>query len=163
MRFVNYSIAMLLCLMSLGCSSIHDDEEVEEYVRVGDHVPVFTVSVVNGGETTTFSTSNLTGETVIVFFHTSCHDCQRELPKLNEYYLRHCNDQGFQMVAISRGESAETVAPFWEKHGLQIPYSAQTDRHIYNLFASSTIPRVYFVSAQGIVTRLLVEDFDLPE
>lgn len=155
---------MLLCFLLLGgCSSIRDDERVEERVKVGDRVPAFFVDVVADGVSQTFSTSHLTGETVIVLFHTSCRDCQRELPKLNAYYLRHRDDSGFQMVAISREESINTVAPFWEEHGLQIPYSAQEDRRIYNLFASSVIPRVYFVSAQGIVTRVLVENFELPD
>ena len=151
----------MLCLLQGGCSIVGDDDEVEERVVVGDRVPEFAVSVVADGATTIFSTAHLTGETVIVFFHTSCSDCQRELPELNAYYLQHRDEPGFQMVAISRGEGAETVAPFWAEHGLQIPYSAQTDRSIYDLFASSIIPRVYFVSAQGIITKILVENFDL--
>lgn len=150
---------LLLCLLAEACSAVSDDDEVEERITVGDQVPTFTVDMVADGEVTTFSTHHLTGETVIVFFHTSCPDCQRELPVLNDYYLQHREEPGFQMVAISRAEGAETVAPFWEKHSLQMPYSAQEDRHIYDLFASSVIPRVYVVSAQGIVTRVLIGSF----
>lgn len=143
-----------------GCSSIEDDNEVTERVNVGDRVPLFTVDVVNDGVHSTFSTAQLTGETVIVFFNTTCPDCQRDLPKLNQYYLKHKVDEGFQMVAISREEGEEDVAAYWKDNGLQIPYSAQNDRRIYELFASSIIPRVYFVSAQGIVTRVFIERFD---
>ncbi len=151
---------MLLCLLMAGCSSIDDDQDRVERVKVGDHVPSFSVDVMDDGVQSMFSTSHLTGETVIVFFNTWCSDCQRELPKLNDYYLQHRSDPGFQMVAISRAEGEETVASFWEEYNLQIPYSAQTDRLVYDLFASSVIPRVYFVSAQGIVTKILVERFD---
>jgi len=151
---------MLLSLVMMGCSSIHEDDEVVERIAVGDRVPVFSVGVVANGQSTTFSTSHLTGETVIVFFNTWCSDCQRELPELNQFYLTH-QDEGLQMVAISRGEEEATVAKFWADHHLQIPYSAQTDRHVYELFASSIIPRVYFVSEQGIVTKILIEHFDL--
>lgn len=154
---------MLLCLMLMGCSSIHEDDDVIERVKVGDKVPAFTVDMVTEDGRGTFSTSHLIGETVIVFFNTWCPDCQRELPELNAYYLRHKDDAGFQMIAISRGEGADIVAPFWEKYGLRIPYSAQESRDVYDLFASSIIPRVYFVSAQGIVTRVLVEDFEVGE
>ena len=160
MSHVKCNMALMLCFLFWGCSSITDDEEVIERVMVGDQVPTFTVDVMADGVSTTFSTSHLTGETVIVFFHTSCADCQHELPRLNDYYQQHRDEPGFQMVAISRAEGAETVAPYWEEHGLEIPYSAQEDRHIYDLFASSVIPRVYFVSAQGIVTRVLVDNFD---
>lgn len=151
---------MLLCLLSMGCSSIEDDNEVTERVNVGDRVPLFSVEMVKDGERSTFSTAQLTGETVIVFFNTTCPDCQRDLPKLNQYYLKHKVDEGFQMVAISREEGEEDVAAYWKDNGLQIPYSAQNDRRIYELFASSIIPRIYFVSAQGVVTRIFIERFD---
>ena len=150
---------MLLYLLLTGCSSIEDDE-TKERVAVGDRVPLFSVEMVKDGERSTFSTSHLTGETVIVFFSVKCGDCQRDLPKLNQYYLKHKDDPGFQLIAISRAEGEELVVPFWEEYGLQIPYSAQNDRRIYELFASSIIPRVYFVSAQGIVTRVFIERFD---
>ena len=150
---------ILLYLLFGGCSSIHDDEVVER-VKVGDRVPVFTVNMVADGKSTMFTTDHLTGETVIIFFHTSCADCRRELPRLNDYYLQHRDEPGFQMVAISRAEGADTIESFWTELGLQIPYSAQEDRHIYDLFASSVIPRVYFISAQGFVTRVWVEHFE---
>ena len=150
---------MLLYLLLTGCSSIEDDE-TKERVVVGDRVPLFSVEMVKDGERSTFSTAQLTGETVIVFFNTTCPDCQRDLPKLNQYYLKHKADEGFQMVAISRAEGEDAVAAYWKDNGLQIPYSAQNDRRIYELFASSIIPRIYFVSAQGVVTRIFIERFD---
>jgi len=151
----NY-ILMLLCLILMGCSSINDDEDnkVIEYVKTGDKLPSFSVEVTDGEQQYTFSTSHLTGETVIVFFNTACSDCVRELPELNNYYLQHRDDEGFQMVAISREEGATSVADYWKKNGLQIPYSAQSDRRIYSLFATSIIPRVYYCDAKGIVTRM---------
>jgi thiol-disulfide isomerase/thioredoxin len=162
------SLCSVIFLLMLGACSMSDDDddsgssEVKEYVKVGDRVPVFTVDVVDAeGRTSTFSTAQLTGETVIVLFNTSCKDCQRELPKLNEYYLAHRYDKGFQMVAISRAEGEQSVADFWSANNLQIPYSAQEDRKIYDLFASSVIPRVYFVSSSGIITKVLIENFDL--
>ena len=153
---------MLLLTMVVGCSTVVDDEnvenEVKEYVTLGDRVPVFTVETVAAdGTVGSFSTTQLTGETVIVLFNTSCGDCRRELPLLNDYYLEHRNDDGFQMVAISREEDAESVAAYWKEQGLSIPYSAQTDRRIYHLFASSVIPRVYYCSSDGIVTRIFIE------
>ena len=161
MKTIRNIYALLLCLLVMGCGSINEDNDVVERIVVGDHVPSFSVEMVKDGVRSTFSTAHLTGETVIVFFSVKCGDCKRELPELNEYYLAHKDDPGFQMIAISRAEGEDLVAPFWEEYDLQIPYSAQTDRHIYELFASSVIPRVYFVSAEGIVTRILIENFDI--
>lgn len=157
---------MLLCLTTVGCSSVVDEDDGEhtssdvvERIHVGDRVPLFSLTVTDGQQERTFTTAQLTGETVIVFFNTSCADCQRDLPLLNTYYLQHKDDKGFRMVAISREEDEASVAAFWQANHLQIPYFAQTDRRIYNLFATSIIPRIYFVSAEGIVTRIDVEKF----
>ena len=160
MKNLKLILLMSLCLAWVGCSNVVDDNNaVVERVQVGERVPAFSVTVTDGGEERTFSTSQLTGETVIVFFNTWCPDCQRELPRLNQYYVQRRDEPGFQMVAISRGEGKDVVAKFWSEHGLQIPYSAQEDSHVYELFASGIIPRVYFVSAQGLVTRIDVEQF----
>ena len=84
------------------------------------------------------------------------------MPKLDSYYRQHKDEAGFQMVAISRAEDAESVAAYWKENGLSMPYSAQTDRRVYELFASSLIPRVYYCSPQGIVTRIDIERVLLP-
>lgn len=150
---------LLLAMVVAGCSAVSDDEQDPvERVKVGDAVPSFTMEVVAGHGRTAFSTESLHGLTVIVFFNTSCKDCQRDLPLLNQYYLQHKDEPDFQLVAISREEDEASVATFWADNGLQMPYSAQTDRSIYNLFATSIIPRIYFCS-DGIVTRIDVEKF----
>ena len=162
MSKLKYWNIMLACLLLWGCGSINEEDDVVERIVVGSRVPIFSVNVVDyEGLTTSFSTNRLYGETVIVFFSTQCKDCQRELPELNDYYLKHKEDDGFQMVAISRAEGEQSVADFWSANNLQIPYSAQEDRKIYDLFASSVIPRVYFVSSSGIITKVLIENFDL--
>lgn len=157
----NILLFLTTAVVFAACSMGDDDDgEVKEYVKVGDRVPAFSVeTVLADGSTATFSTARLTGETVIVLFNTSCGDCQRELPRMNDYYLQHSGDKGFQMVAISREEGTESVAAYWKEQRLSIPYSAQTDRRIYNLFATSIIPRTYICSADGTITRILVETF----
>ena len=134
----------------------HDGDDTD-LVRVGDHLPSFSVEVIDGINRYTFSSEVLTGPTVIVFFNTSCSDCQRELPVLNDYYLQHRSESGFQMVAIAREESAESIADYWQTHHLSIPYSPQSDRQIYNLFATMFIPRAYLTSTNGQVMWIGIE------
>lgn len=156
---------LLPCLLVACVVDEHEDKAVPDessIVRVGDRLPVFSVEVTDGSEHSVFNSNSLEGTTVIVFFNTSCQDCQRELPELNAYYLRHCQDQGFRMVAIAREESEESIASYWQQQNLSIPYSPQEDRKVYSLFATQYIPRVYFCSGQGVVLWMGVENFDLP-
>ena len=159
-------IPLILALFTLvGCvvDESDNDNGYTDLVGVGDHLPSFSVEVVNGAARYTFSSDALTGTTVIVFFNTGCSDCQRELPVLNDYYLQHRSEPGFQMVAIAREEKEESIKAFWEAHGLSIPFSPQSDRRVYNLFATITIPRVYFCSQTGLITWIGIEHFVLPE
>jgi len=156
------SLFAVLCLL-VGCVVDEPDEgnSSTDVVRVGDRLPSFSVDVVDGSDRYTFSSDALTGSTVIVFFNTSCSDCQRELPELNDYYLRHRQELGFRMVAIAREESEESIATYWKQHNLSIPYSPQTDRRVYNLFATQYIPRAYICSAQGVILWMGIESFDM--
>ena len=139
------------------------DNDDTDLVGVGDRLPSFSVEVVDDATRYTFSSDALTGPTVIIFFNTGCSDCQRELPVLNDYYQQHRSEPGFQMVAIAREETEESIRAYWEAHNLSIPYSPQGDRRVYNLFATITIPRVYFSSHTGLITWVGIEKFTLPD
>lgn len=67
-------------LMWLGCISCIRENVGEsiQYVQPGDRLPDFTVELSDG---TILSRHSLVGKvSVLVFFHTECPDCQRELP-----------------------------------------------------------------------------------
>ena len=153
-----------MCMLA-GCvvDESGDEGGDTDLIRVGDRLPSFSVEVVDGADHYSFSSDALIGRAVIVFFNTGCSDCQRELPVLNDYYLQHRSEPGFQMVAIAREETEESIQAFWQSHSLSIPYSPQSDRRVYNLFATATIPRVYFCSPLGFVTWVGIERFTLPE
>lgn len=144
-RLIN--ILHLLIIMVLT-SCIHDDEWVE-HVSVGDCLPRFSVTLDDGG----CYDSSIAGASVIVFFHTACVDCREELPLLDARY-RAGEFAGRRVVCISRAESSASVAAFWREHHLTLPYSAQADRRIFDLFASAGIPRIYETDNQGIVVRI---------
>ena len=172
-QYVIYNMLLYLLLLGCsslfaGCSSVVDEDDAVERVHVGDRVPLFTVTMTypettnpqQDQTTRQWSTMHLKGQTVIVFFNTSCKDCQRDLPLLNQYYLEHKDEPDFQMVAISREESRESVVAYWAANGLVIPYSPQDDRRIYSLFATSIIPRIYFCT-DNVVTRVDIEKFGI--
>ena len=153
-----------VCVL-VGCvvDGSGDEGDDTSLIGVGDRLPSFSVEVVDSTGRHSFSSDALIGRAVIVFFNTGCSDCQRELPVLNDYYLRHRSEPGLQMVAIAREETEESIQAFWQSQSLSIPYSPQSDRRVYNLFATATIPRVYFCSPTGFVTWVGIESFTLPE
>ncbi len=165
LRRINILFLLLtIAVASTGC--IKDDDTDNDLVGVGDQLPQFSVQMNDGS---TISTNDLLGApSLIVFFDTTCPDCQQAMPRVDSLYLEYGIGAGgkssgqVHFVCISRAQGEEIVAAYWEESGFSMPYSAQEDRTVYNLFATMTVPRVYISDSQTIV-RSIYTDSPLPE
>lgn len=140
--------------MLTSCLGNLDDTVMSEndVVKAGQQVPSFVVSISDG---TTFNSSQLGRKPVcIVFFNTSCSDCRKELPIVQQIYEEFSDS--IQFVCISRAEDRKSIQAFWTQNKLTLPYSAQTDRKIYNLFALSSIPRLYIIDTLGTIKNAYI-------
>lgn len=146
-------IGVFVSVLSLvGCIN----EKIEGTdLKVGDMIPGFNV-VMNDG--TAVSDRSLMGSvSFIMFFHTSCPDCQQTLPLIRDIYDPYAQ-KGVRFALISRYEGSEEIESYWAEHSFNMPYSAQKDRKVYNKFASSRIPRVYICDKDGIIRYIFTDD-----
>ncbi len=151
--------ALLALALPLFAACIYDPSNPEggDGIGVGDPLPDFTVTMSDGSS---LSTPDLAGNvSLIMFFHTDCPDCQTALPMVQSLY----EDFGgtVRFVAISREEKAGSIGRYWSANSLTLPYSAQTGRDIYRLFASGGIPRIY-ISDPSLTVRAAFSDSPLP-
>ena len=143
--FRYFDISILLLLMLTSC--INNSTPDGNSLGVGDQLPQFSVTM-NNGEVV--SDQSLKGQkALIVFFHTACSDCQKELPVTEEIYRKDI----VKVVCISREQDEASVAAYWNDNDFTMPYSAQSTRDVYALFAVSHIPQIYIVSPQGQITH----------
>ncbi|MGM9694222.1 MAG: redoxin family protein [Alloprevotella sp.] len=141
-------------LMMASCMN-DDDPAATDSVQVGSALPSFTITLSDG---TSVSTADLKGApSVIVFFHTLCGDCQRELPVVER--VSH-DFPGVRFLCIARSQGENEISAYWAQKGLTLPFSPQPDAAVYNLFANSYIPRVYVSDASCIVRQIFVEELD---
>lgn len=152
---ISKKLLYLTTLILLPYSCINNELiPTEEVVTLGDTLPDFTITMNDGksltGETLRNSTS------VVMFFHTNCPDCQQVLPHVQRLYDVYAQ-QGVAFALISREESATSVSSYWTEQGFTMPYSAQANRKIYELFAYRRVPRIY-ISEQGGTVRYLFTD-----
>lgn len=143
---------MTVLTILTGCIK---EKQTGSDLKVGDRLPDFEV-VMNDGSVVT--DDYLKQETsVVMFFHTSCPDCQQVLPQMQKIYDEYASDK-VRIVLISREESNEDIDSFWKVRGLEMPYSAQKDRKVYERFAKSRIPRVYINEKGGIIRHMFTDD-----
>lgn len=135
-----FTCFVLCAVAAASVSCIYDEPEKEFELQVGDRIPDFTVSMNDGTTVTGESLRN--GVSVIVFFHTDCPDCQVTLPAVQRAYDEYL-EKGVAFALMSRSQLADEIGPYWAECGYTMPYSAQKDRAVYNLFATSRVPRVY--------------------
>lgn len=140
----------VLTLLS-GCIK---EKQTGADLKVGDSLPDFEVMMNDG----TVVTDEQLKESVsiIMFFHTSCPDCQQTLPQMQKVYDDYASE-GVRITLISREESGQSIELFWQEKSLKMPYSAQNDRKVYEKFARERIPRVY-VNEKGGTIRYIFTD-----
>lgn len=151
-RLVSY-ILFLLCLIS--CIK---DKPSGADLSVGDRIPDFTVTMNDG---TQVSAEQLReGICCIVFFTTVCPDCQQTLPHVQRVYDEYSHE-GVKFVLISREEGPGTISEYWLEQGYTMPYSAQSDRTVYELFARTRVPRVY-ICRDGAIKSIFTDQPENP-
>lgn len=124
-------------------------------LKVGDILPDFEV-VMNDGSVVT---DEILKEkvSVVMFFHTTCPDCQQALPIMQNIYDEYAS-KGVVFALISREEGSEDIAGYFNENGLKMPFSAQNDRKVYELFAKTRIPRIYINDRDGIIRYIYTDD-----
>ena len=139
-------------LVVAGCIK---EEQRGSDLKVGDMIPDFEV-VMNDGRVVTDDDLKESAS-VVMFFHTSCRDCQQTLPVMQRIYDEYASES-LQIVLISREEGEESIYTYWIKNCLEMPYSAQNDRKVYEMFAQSRIPRIYICEKGGIIRYIFTDD-----
>ena len=132
------TISYLIAVLSLF-SCIKEKPKGAD-LDAGDMIPDFTVAVSDGTSLTGAQLRD--GVSCIVFFTTICPDCRETLPHVQKLYDEYA-DKGVRFAIISREDVYESVSTYWMEQGFTMPYSAQSDRTVYELFARTRVPRVY--------------------
>lgn len=157
MKILKY--LFLVCVLSfILVSCIQDKADDIEKVKKNDVLPDFEVTL-NTGEK--INTKSLSGRvSVIVFFNSHCSDCRELLPSVQRLYDAYSDEVTF--LLISRGQSLDEVLEYWKEKKYTMPFVPSDDRKIYNLFATSRIPRIY-ISNMGTRVVKIYRDNPVPK
>lgn len=147
-----------ILLLVLSLSSCIKEKQKGVDLGVGDLIPDFTVAMNDGTQVN--SASLREGVSVIVFFTTQCGDCRETLPHIQRLYDEYA-PKGVRFALISREDTEENIYSFWKESGFTMPFSAQADRGIYELFARSRVPRVY-ICRDGVIKYIFTDKPSIP-
>jgi peroxiredoxin len=124
-------------------------EQYASYTKVGDAVPSFSVTTLEGRE---ISISALKGKVVLLnFWATWCPPCHTEMPRLEKDIWEKCKSNDFEMIAIAREQTSKEITEYREKYKYSFPMGPDPKRAIYSKFANAGIPRNYVINPEGII------------
>jgi peroxiredoxin len=81
---------------------------------------------------------------------TWCPPCKLEMPDLQAYFLKH-SEEGFVIIAIESGESADQVADFIKELGITFPVWLDPQTTALDVFQNWSLPSSYVIDRDGIV------------
>ncbi len=129
--------------------SEEDDVEKTTLINVGDTAPDFTVTMLDGRQ---IKLSELRGNVVMLcFWATWCPPCRQELSHLQADVIDKYQGKKLVVLPISRGEKRDVVEKFIIDNGYKFGVGLDTDRKIYDQYASNYIPRTFIINKQGKV------------
>ena len=145
---------MILSSLLIAAGCIKEEQRGAD-LRIGDIIPDFEVMMSDGSVVTDDDLKK--NVSVVMFFHTSCEDCQQALPVMQKIYDEYASEN-LQIVLISREQDKNSIDVYWNENCLKMPYSAQNDRKVYKKFASTRIPRIYVNEKGGIIRYIFTDD-----
>ena len=143
----------ILLALTVLCSSCIKEKENGADLAVGDSLPEFSVTMNDGTKVGTKQLS--AGISCIMFFTTACPDCRETLPHMQRIYDEFA-PKGVTFAIISREDGITTVSEYWASEGFTMPFSAQSDRSVYELFAKTRVPRVY-INKDGLIKAIFTD------
>ena len=120
------------------------------FSRLGHLAPGFKCSTVTGED---IDIRNLHGKVVLInFFATWCPPCNLELPALQDrIWKKYKHTDDFVLIVVGRDHNENAIIDFSAEKGFDMPFIADPNRVIYNLFASQYIPRNIIIDRDGKV------------
>jgi peroxiredoxin len=95
------------------------------------------------------SISDLRGQMILVNnWATWCPPCKDEIPELEAYQAAH-QAEGFLVVAIESGESAEQVAAFVRENGVTLTVWLDPSGSALDAFQNWDLPSSYLIDREG--------------
>ena len=124
--------------------------------RVGTRLGDFSLTDLSGQ---TVQLSDYEGQVVLInAWATWCPPCRAEMPALNAYYQAHAAN-GFVILAVNAGDTAEDASAFAQDYGLTFPVLLDPNMQVLNGLNIHSFPTSILIGRDGAVKDIHIGMF----
>ena len=155
--YIKIVVLIFVIIPLVACGTITEGlptHEESSIVVVGDEAPDFTATLLSGESV---SLAALRGEEVLlVLFSHECPDCKMFLDDMQAAKAEF-DELGVVILLVARDGESGVVEAYMSENGYEFDVVADLDRAIYNLYATTYVPRTYLIDKEGYVVYATVE------
>lgn len=161
--FLTCTLALAACGSQAAQDPIDDLSSIAtNLVSSGKALPTASLDSVDGGEV---DTTALIGKPLLInFWYSTCEPCRREMPALNEAYVRYGERIGF--VGVNMYDSAVAAANFAQRYGVTFDILLDSRGELVAGLGIALAPTTILVDENGTIVHqesgeLTTEEIDL--
>jgi peroxiredoxin len=133
-------------------------------LAIASLAPAFTLPSINGGSASLTTLRKGAKVTLVNFWFLNCAPCRLENPEFQKLYQQF-HAQGFNIIAVDKGDPAADVAAYLKRYGLIYPVLLGGDDTPRSVFArykvNNNYPTTYLLDANGrVLYRAAPGDMD---
>ncbi|MEC2075732.1 thiol-disulfide oxidoreductase ResA [Metabacillus fastidiosus] len=157
-RLLVRSVILVILIGALGYTLYTNFFANKEKVKVGDEVPDFVLTDLNGQK---HQLSEYRGKGVFLnFWGTWCKPCELEMPYMENQYNYYKN-HGVEVLAVNVAESNVAVQSFVTRNNLSFPILLDKDKQVLDGYGVGPLPTTFLIDKNGkvvdIVTSTMTE------
>ncbi|HEX2952708.1 MAG TPA: TlpA disulfide reductase family protein [Bacillota bacterium] len=158
-RHVIVGFILIAAFVLLSCYQLINNPSVEAAVRIGpmigNRVPDFLLSGINGESTSLNSVIKANKVTLVNFWGIWCPYCVQEIPELVKFYQQFAG-QKVELLGVNVGDAPRTVPAFARSHQMNFPILYDRNNLVSTLYQIQGFPTTLIIDQKGIIRERIV-------
>jgi peroxiredoxin len=158
-RHVLVGFILIAAFALLSGYQLINNPSVEAAVRIGpmigNRVPDFLLSGINGESTSLNSVIKANKVTLVNFWGIWCPYCVQEIPELVQFYQQFAG-QKVELLGVNVGDAPRAVPAFARSHQMNFPILYDRNNLVSNLYQIQGFPTTLIIDQKGIIRNRIV-------